>query len=213
MTFAIDRENECPDASHVMMGSHAAVCASVRPRVLNADDLAYFANAGFPLKLAPAIEAAAEWTSFQATGPGRPEVLHEMYFNGTQMELTRAAVAGALGCTADEVMLNECAGVGANVIGQGIDWQAGDAVILCENEHPSNLLPWFAIAKRHGVKLLALHDEMDGTKACPKPTSDTLLIQELRCILDNAREQSLNVRLLGMSHVARRTGRVYQSLL
>eukprot|EP01051_Picozoa_sp_SAG22_P010000 SAG22_NODE_873_length_6721_cov_19.182395_1_plen_454_part_00 len=185
---------------------HAAVCAAVRPHVLHADDAVYFANAGFPLKLRPAMQAAAQWTEFQARGPGTKPVLDEMYYNGTQMERTRDAVAGALGCTADEVMLSECAGVGANVVGQGIDWQPGDAVVLCEHEHPSNLLPWFAIAKRHGVTLLPLHDEVAGSGACPRPTPDAELAGELRRILAAARERSLTVRLLSLSHVSRRTG-------
>lgn len=70
------------------------------------------------------------------------EVSDELYYSGKQLENARQAVAESIGCSADEIMLNEAAGVGINLIANGIDWQPGDAVITCENEHPSNRIPW-----------------------------------------------------------------------
>ena len=63
-------------------------------------------------------------------GMANAEVSEHLYYTGRQLEAARAAVADALGCHADEVMLNEAAGVGINLVANGIDWKPGDALCL-----------------------------------------------------------------------------------
>jgi cysteine desulfurase/selenocysteine lyase len=36
-------------------------------------------------------------------------------------------------------------GDGANTIARGLDWRAGDEIVLCDNEFGSNALPWLAL--------------------------------------------------------------------
>jgi selenocysteine lyase/cysteine desulfurase len=179
------------------LATHATVCAVVRPRVLHADDTAYFQTSGAGLKLGPALEEAVRWTRHQARGPALPAIAAEVSHSGRQAERTRAAVAATLGCSADEVMLNECCAVGLNVVAQGIDWHRGDVVVLTEHEHPSNRIPWYALAQRHGVELAILGQQAGRDQ----PAAE--LLEELAAELAARGER---VRLVSVSHVSRRTG-------
>ena len=117
-------------------------------------------------------------------GMGRPEVSEQLYFSGSQMELARAAVAAALGADADEIMLNEAAGVGINVVANGIDWAPGDAVIITDHEHPSNLVPWWALAQRRGIEVERVADELPGSADDPRPNPDAAVLAGMLHSLD-----------------------------
>ena len=136
-------------------------------------------------------------------GMGRPEVSEQLYFSGSQMELARAAVAAALGADADEIMLNEAAGVGINVVANGIDWAPGDAVIITDHEHPSNLVPWWALAQRRGIEVERVADELPGSADDPRPNPDAAILAGLERVLAS---RGPRARLLSFSHVSRRTG-------
>lgn len=60
----------------------------------------------------------------------------------------RATVARFVGADAHEIALLRNTGDGANVIAAGLDWQAGDEIITCDNEFPSNAYPWLACRHR-----------------------------------------------------------------
>ena len=183
----------------MMLSTHARVCAAVRPEVMHADDdgVAYFQTSGFALKLRCAVEETIRWMMYQCEGPALPHIAAETSFNGRQVQRARAAVARSLGAHADEIMLNECCAVGINYVAMGLEWRQGDVVVLTEHEHPSNRIPWYAIAERWGVQLHILGQQpgVDQT--------DQALLAELEAVLA---EQGGCVRLLSASHVSRRTG-------
>lgn len=56
----------------------------------------------------------------------------------------RAAVAGFIGALPGDIALLRNTGDGANVIGAGLDWSAGDEILTNDNEFPSNAYPWLA---------------------------------------------------------------------
>lgn len=159
---------------------------------------------GFPLKLEPAIHEAIHWLEFGMKGMANAEVSENLYFTGRQLEAARSAVADALGCHADEVTLNEAAGVGINLIANGINWNTGDVVVTFQNEHPSNRVPWFALAQRRGIEIATVADELHGTQHDnPQPVPNSQLLADLDQLLATLGQRA---KLLSFSHVSRRTG-------
>lgn len=60
----------------------------------------------------------------------------------------RAAVGAFLGASGDEIAILRNTGDGANVIGAGMDWRDRDEMLLCDDEFPSNAVPWLALRER-----------------------------------------------------------------
>jgi cysteine desulfurase/selenocysteine lyase len=60
----------------------------------------------------------------------------------------RERIARFIGARGSEIATVPSTSSGANVVALGIDWQAGDEVLLCDNEFPANAVPWVALRKR-----------------------------------------------------------------
>jgi selenocysteine lyase/cysteine desulfurase len=60
----------------------------------------------------------------------------------------RERIGAFVGAAGDEIAILRNTGDGANAIGGGLDWRAGDEVLLCDDEFPSNALPWLALRER-----------------------------------------------------------------
>ena len=56
----------------------------------------------------------------------------------------RAAVARFIGAAGNEIAILRNTGDGANLVAGGLDWKAGDEIIICDNEFGSNAYPWLA---------------------------------------------------------------------
>ena len=72
----------------------------------------------------------------------------------------RAEVARYIGADADEIAILRNTGDGANVIAGGLRWQAGDEIILGDNEFPSNAYPWLA-CRHHGVNVRMIETDRE----------------------------------------------------
>lgn len=62
----------------------------------------------------------------------------------------RERVGRFIGASAEEIAFLRNTGDGANVIAWGLDWNAGDEIVLCDNEFGANALPWVAL-REEGV--------------------------------------------------------------
>ena len=80
--------------------------------------------------------------------------------------------------------------MGINVVANGFDWEAGDNIILSNQEHPGNLIPWYNIARRHGVELRFVHANEDYSQ----------FLEEFGSLLDE------RTRVVSISHISRYTG-------
>lgn len=92
--------------------------------------------------------ALPDWPYFQADGEpltGYQPLLH-----------ARTTVAKFLGAQADEVAITQNATMGMNMLGNGIDWQAGDEVLTTDQEHGGAVSIFRLMAKRRGVVLKEL---------------------------------------------------------
>ena len=71
------------------------------------------------------------------------------------MPHSREAIGRFVGASGEEIAIVPNTSFGANVLALGIAWQPGDEVLLCDNEFPSNAIPWLALRDRGvGVRLL-----------------------------------------------------------
>ncbi len=68
-----------------------------------------------------------------------------------QMPAYRERVGAFLGASGAEVAILRNTGDGATALAQGVDWRAGDELILADDEFPSNAIPWLALRER-GVR-------------------------------------------------------------
>jgi cysteine desulfurase/selenocysteine lyase len=60
----------------------------------------------------------------------------------------REAVGRYIGASGAEVAILRNTGDGANAIAGGLDWREGDEMLLCDDEFPSNAVPWLALRDR-----------------------------------------------------------------
>jgi L-cysteine/cystine lyase len=108
--------------------------------------------------------------------------------------LTRAAIAADLGTSAATIALTEDVTVGCNIALWGIDWQAGDHLLLSDCEHHGVIAAALEIGRRFGVEvttcpLMATLNEGDPV---------AVIVQHLRP----------TTRLVVISHILWNTGQV-----
>jgi isopenicillin-N epimerase len=65
-------------------------------------------------------------------------------------------VAGLMGTRPGQLALMRSVSEGISMVANGFQWLPGDEVVISDEEHESNLLPWIEMAKRYGVVLRAV---------------------------------------------------------
>lgn len=70
-----------------------------------------------------------------------------------EADKTRLAIASELGAPAETIALTEDVTVGCNIAMWGIDWQAGDRMLLTDCEHPGIVATAQEIARRFDVEV------------------------------------------------------------
>lgn len=75
----------------------------------------------------------------------------------------RAALARVVGARTEDVALTHCTSDGLNLVVGGMEWEAGDEVIVSDAEHPGLLVPLEFMVQRRGivVRELPLTDAAD----------------------------------------------------
>ena len=122
-------------------------------------------------------------------GPTSPDVLE----TGRQIAAkAREAVARLFGATAQEILLTENTTEGLNVVVNGLSFQPGDRVVICDLEHPSVLLPAYNLRAGSGVELKIV-------SPAPNASSEEVLRLYEEAIGDVA-------RLVMLSHVQYSSG-------
>src|SRR4051812_48862909 len=110
-------------------------------------------------------------------------------------ELTRDAashqtVAALLGVDASELAFMTQFSTAVNIVVEGLPWQAGDEVIVSDQEHPALLTPVLNVARRRGVVVRRL----------PVVDDDNAMLSGLAALLGP------RTRLITLSHVTTETG-------
>jgi selenocysteine lyase/cysteine desulfurase len=109
------------------------------------------------------------------------------------LEESRQKVADYLGVTSDEIALVRNTSEANNTINNGLPLEAGDEVVIWDQNHPTNDVAWDVRAARFGLVVKRV--------ATPKhPTS----VDELVAVFENA--LSPKTRLLAITHVSNVSG-------
>jgi len=95
-----------------------------------------------PLCAAAALNEAVGWKS-------RPYELDIPKFIAIQKEL-KDSIGRLIGVPARDVILANSASYGLHLLADGLPWQAGDEIIVMQNDFPTDILPWLAL-EREGV--------------------------------------------------------------
>ncbi len=108
-------------------------------------------------------------------------------------EDSRAKVADQLGVSADEIALVRNTSESNNIINNGLPLQAGDEIVLWEQNHPTNNVAWEVRAKRFGTVVHKV-----ATPANPKSLDD--LIEPFRKAL------TPKTKVLSLTHASNVSG-------
>lgn len=112
----------------------------------------YLDSACMSLVPRPVLEAMDEYyRDFPGCG-GRS--LHRFATRVSQkFEAARETIGRFLGAEPPATVFVRNATEAINVVGQGIDWKAGDRVLISDQEHNSNLVLWQRLRDERGVRL------------------------------------------------------------
>jgi selenocysteine lyase/cysteine desulfurase len=83
-----------------------------------------------------------------------------VYRTEAAMPEYREILGRFIGASGDEIAILRNTGEGATALALGIDWKPGDELVLCDNEFPSNAIPWLALRDR-GVNVRFIPSERE----------------------------------------------------
>lgn len=75
---------------------------------------------------------------------------------GVGKENARKAIAEFLRVSPDEIIITRNTSESNNLVSSGVDLKAGDEVLVCDDNHPSNLVAWREKAKRFGFTVTSI---------------------------------------------------------
>lgn len=111
-----------------------------------------------------------------------------------ETDRTREAIASELGVTSQTISLTENVSVGCNIALWGMDWKAGDRLLMSECEHPSIVAAVGEIQRRFGI-------EVDICNLMPTLNEG----DPIAAITQHLRP---NTRLVVLSHILWNTGQL-----
>ncbi len=147
----------------------------------------FFQTAGIAPSPTPVLDVVSNMLHYQNKGPVHPDIWPTVA--ATEPDLRRHFGA-MFGASEHEIALTHSTSEGINIASWSRNWQKGDEVILSNQEHPANLIPWYNLATRFGVVVRRL-DLSTGTS----------LMDGMRSLV------SRRTRMVSIPHVSRNNGR------
>ncbi|MFN8582992.1 MAG: aminotransferase class V-fold PLP-dependent enzyme [Gemmatimonadaceae bacterium] len=102
----------------------------------------------------------------------------------------RARLARLFGAQPDEVALTHSTSESISIAVWGRDWRGDDEVIISNQEHPANIIPWYNLRDRRGIVIRTINLD-----------AGTNLLDEVRPLLN------VRTRMVSLPHVSRNNGR------
>ncbi len=109
------------------------------------------------------------------------------------LESCRSSIAGQLGVSADEIALVRNTSEANNTINNGLQLEAGDEIVLWDQNHPTNNVAWEVRAQRFGLRITRV-----STPAAPRSPQE--LVESFTSQLNS------NTRVLSITHVSNLSG-------
>lgn len=160
--------------------------AAVREAYPLLTEMAYFNTGTYGIMAEPVLQRYLDNVAqFERRGMAANE--HVMRAG---IEESRRRIANRINAEASEIALTGNATDGVAYVTAGLDWNAGDEVIISDQEHPAMNYPWHYTAQRYGVvvKRFTVHHDPDQSLA------------SIRSLI------TPKTRLIGSSHVTSPNG-------
>ena len=77
------------------------------------------------------------------------------------IDMTRRICADLIGADGTEIALLGPTSLGLSLFANGVTWRAGDEIVCYQDDYPSNVYPWMALASQ-GVKIRQVRPEKPG---------------------------------------------------
>jgi isopenicillin-N epimerase len=168
-TSVLDRIPPLPDRS-LLDSNEDAYWAEMRKQFLIPEDEIYLNCGTVGSSPAPILRAVFDgYYSTEKMDAADPED-YPIWGYAAWNEF-RDPLAEFVGCTRDEIALLRNATEANNYIANGIEMQAGDEVLMTDQEHPGGLHPWELRAKRYGIVVKKV--------TLPLPVKDTAQVLNL----------------------------------
>lgn len=160
---------------------------AARAEIPATSESAYFQTGGIGPSTRRALEVVSERLEYQNRGPADPAYAGVMARIEPDL---RSLLASSFGVGESGVALTHSTSEGISIAAWSRNWSAGDEVIISNQAHPANVVPWYVLRDRFGIVLREINLD-----------SGTSLLDEVRAAL------SSNTRMVSLSHVSRNNGR------
>jgi isopenicillin-N epimerase len=164
---------------------------AVRRRFLVPPDRAFLNAANLCPTSLPVIEAHERYLRDYEMNPAPAPRAALM----AQRETARRLLADALRATPEEIVITRNTSEGNNFVSSGLDFGAGDEVVVFSDNHPTNLRAWQLKGARHGFSVVTVQ------QVNPHPGTDYYVAAFERAL-------SPRTRLLALTHTSSDSGDV-----
>lgn len=132
------------------------------PSLAGHKPLVYFDSACMTLKPEPVIRAMDNYYREYPACSARSS--HRMGETVSQkISEARKTIADFIGAEPEEIIFTRNTTEGINLIARSFDFRKGDAVLVSDKEHNSNLIPWQILKNEKETELLVLPSREDNT--------------------------------------------------
>lgn len=134
---------------------------AIRSQLPIVQDCLYFNTGGIAPSLSVVTDAFHQY--YDNIARSGPPLILDYAANVAQMEDARRRIASFLGIDTNDLCLTRGVTDGVHLVFNGFDWNAGDELILTDEEHPAVQVPADRLAAACGVKLkqMTLSDDPD----------------------------------------------------
>ena len=172
-------------------GPQEAWVARARAEIPASTESLYFQTGGIGPAPNAVIDHVSERLDFQNRSPAEPRISEEMARIEPDL---RAQLGRVFGAEPEEVALTHSTSEGIAIAAWGLNWEPGDEVVISNQEHPANVVPWYVLRDRFGLVIREI-DLGTGTD----------LFDEVRGQLTD------RTRMVSISHVSRNNGRTLRA--
>lgn len=161
---------------------------AIRAQIPLTKECIYLNTGGISPSLDPVTQVLVG--EYQETAQHGPPLIMDYQRYAARLEEARQQLAGFCGVEALDLCLTHGVADGTTTVFNGIDWKAGDELILTDEEHPAVKMPAEHLVSAHGVQLHYL----------PIAGGEDEILQRLEALITS------RTRLLALSHVTTDTG-------
>lgn len=156
--------------------------------MLRDDSLIYLDNGATTFKPQVVIDAMNNYYNHYTSNAHRGDYSLALKVD-QNYENVRNIVASFINCDKDEVVFTSGATYGLNLIAQGYGGkflQKGDVIVTTYEEHASNILPYFKLAKEKGIEIRYIDFDQNGR----------ITVENFQKVMDE------KVKMVAISHVS-----------